>query len=265
MAKRFTDSDKWHKNKWFRRLPRDGKLFWLFLCDSCDHAGIWDVDWEDVEYCLGGEVDRPELTRLVNDRIIEVAGGEQWFLLSFIEFQYHGRLDESNRVHASIIKRLTKFGINLRLLQAPYLRKEGAKDKDKDKDTPNLIPVPDPDPDPDADAKGADPSSIDHHLTRLLCGLIRTKHGRKVSPGDEKFIMRNVVSHIRASYDDGEKRMRTLFAYYKDHDFPEGVSIQDNWGWKNHFDRLEAWYGQSPEGMMAKTNATVDRLNMRES
>ena len=129
MAKRFTDTEKWHRNKWFRRLPRDGKLFWQYLCDCCDHAGIWEVDWEDVEYCLGPPVDIKELTGMLGKRRIELARGEKWFLPTFVDFQY-GQLDEKNRVHISVIRILKKEGA-FKTLISPL---QGSKDKDKDKD-----------------------------------------------------------------------------------------------------------------------------------
>ena len=51
MAKRFTDSTKWQK-PWFNNLETKHKLFWLYILDSCNHAGIWDCNISLAEFQL---------------------------------------------------------------------------------------------------------------------------------------------------------------------------------------------------------------------
>ena len=95
MAKRYTESNKW-KNSWFRKLHPKYKLFWVYMLDQCDHAGLWEVD-------------------------VELAA-----------FQMGVKLNESNRVHASVMRILEKQGSTigrLRVVNEPIY-----KDKDKDKD-----------------------------------------------------------------------------------------------------------------------------------
>jgi len=39
MAKRFTDTEKWNED-WFLEIINPHKLFWIYICDNCNHAGI---------------------------------------------------------------------------------------------------------------------------------------------------------------------------------------------------------------------------------
>ena len=132
MAKRFTDTSKWNK-AWFRKLPVRLKCAWLFLCDNCDHAGVWDLDQDAFRYFLGEDVLVEELIETFD--VIKV-GKNKIFLPGFIAFQY-GKLNPANKVHQSVLSILEKYEINLieiaknKDLASPL---QGAKDKDKDKD-----------------------------------------------------------------------------------------------------------------------------------
>ena len=134
MAKRFTDSDKW-KKRWFRKLNNNEKVFWMYLLDQCDHAGIWEVDFELAAYFCGESSDY-EIKNTFNKQFIEFDDGKRWFIKDFIEFQY-GRLNEKNRAHLSAIMRLKQFDL-LKYLDEAYKPLvsplQEAKDKDKDKD-----------------------------------------------------------------------------------------------------------------------------------
>jgi hypothetical protein len=126
MSKRFTDTGKWSKF-WFRKLSPKMKCVWLFLCDQCDHAGIWEIDLESFEYFVGEPVTIAEMLCEFGDRI-EIKNDEKMFIRSFIDFQY-GELNPENRVHQSVINRIKK--LQIKPLISPL---NGAKDKDKDKD-----------------------------------------------------------------------------------------------------------------------------------
>lgn len=123
MAKRFTETEKW-RDPWFCGLNAQEKLFWIFLIDNCDHAGIWKVNWPLVKFYLPDI--EPQLPQAFAGRIIEI-NKEKWFIEKFIEFQY-GTLNPENRVHHSILAILEKEGA-YKPRTSPLL---GAKDKDKD-------------------------------------------------------------------------------------------------------------------------------------
>jgi hypothetical protein len=130
MAKRFSDSEKW-KKPFLRSLQAPYKLFWLYILDDCDHAGIWHVDIEIAEIKIGEKIDKQTAINQFNGKINVIQNGEKWFIKDFIEFQY-GTLNPLNRVHESVIKILKKENLineNMELI-SPL---QGAKDKDKDK------------------------------------------------------------------------------------------------------------------------------------
>jgi len=127
MPKRYTDTDKW-KKIWFRKLKNDHKVFWMYVLDQCDHAGIWEVDFELASYFCNG-IKESEIRETFVKQYHEFDDGKRWFIKDFIGFQYR-KLDESNRVHNSVINILKRYGLYKGHIRPLY----EAKDKDKDKD-----------------------------------------------------------------------------------------------------------------------------------
>lgn len=129
MAKRFTATEKW-LDPWFTSLSNSNRMFWVFLLDNCDHAGIWQVNPSLVKLYFGSNFKFPEWP----ERITKI-NSEKWFIPKFVEFQY-GELDSRNRVHQSVIFRLKKEGA-YKALNSPI---QGRKDKDNDKDKEYVKP-----------------------------------------------------------------------------------------------------------------------------
>lgn len=104
-------------------------MFWIFLLDSCDHAGIWKANWPLVKFYSGPE----RMPDTFKERVVPLTS-EKWFIPKFVDFQY-GELKKENRAHASVIAILEKEGAYKRptnkVLPSPL---EGRKDKDKDKE-----------------------------------------------------------------------------------------------------------------------------------
>jgi hypothetical protein len=143
MAKRFTDTDK-YKKPFIRGLQGAYKLLWDYLYHSCDHAGIWIVDFEIAQIYLGQDmqVNKKDALKYFNNgeqRIIEI-DDNKWFIPSFVEFQY-GELNEENRAHNSVLNILHKY--NLINDKGLITGLQACKDKDKDKDK---VKVKDKDP-----------------------------------------------------------------------------------------------------------------------
>lgn len=127
MAKRFTDTKKWAKEH-FADLPTKMKLVWIYLCDNCDHAGVWDVNLRLMSFQIGEKIELNDIKTAFSSKI-QFISPTKIFIPDFLAFQY-GRLNPDNRVHKSVIDRLQKEGASKALRRAL----EGAKDKDKDKD-----------------------------------------------------------------------------------------------------------------------------------
>lgn len=109
MPKRFTDTDKW-KKPFIRGLDATYKLFWFYILDDCDHAGIWQVDFEVAQIRIGEKIIPSKAMTLLEDRIEIFDNGTKWFLKDFIFFQY-GELTPKNRLHVSVINILIKHQV----------------------------------------------------------------------------------------------------------------------------------------------------------
>lgn len=108
MAKRFTDTGKW-KRPWYRALGLQAKVLWQFICDDCDHAGIWIADFDLVTFQVGFRVDEALLTRLLGTKIVRL-DQDKYFVPSFFEFQYADAKD-GFKAKQSAVKRLKSLGL----------------------------------------------------------------------------------------------------------------------------------------------------------
>lgn len=127
MPKRLSDTDKW-KKPFIRSLPVEYKLFWLYLLDDCDHAGVWHVDLEVAEIRLGTKLSIQKAQGFFSDKIVVLDNGTKWFIPDFIAFQY-GEFNEKNKMYKSIIGVLNKYNL------IPHLSSiNGGKEKDKVKE-----------------------------------------------------------------------------------------------------------------------------------
>ena len=132
MAKRFIDTKLWDK-AWFRKLDPKSKLVWIYIVTRCDHAGVWDCDWEAASFFIGQDVNPNELPDSVVNKMITIEKESdqetQYFIPSFIEYQY-GVLRQNSKPHLSVIKRLTEKGLIKHLDKSIF----SLKDKDKEED-----------------------------------------------------------------------------------------------------------------------------------
>jgi len=143
MAKRFTDNEKW-KKQFFKGLSTVNKLFFLYILDECDNAGIWHVEPEIAELRIGEKLDLDLAKQELGKHIHEFDKGEKWFIPFFIDFQY-GILNPSVNAHKSVIDKLSKRGLTKTYKQLMNcLSRDMDKDKDMDmvidKDIKNVMP-----------------------------------------------------------------------------------------------------------------------------
>jgi len=136
MAKRFIDTDIFKKS-FIRGLDAPHKLLFLYLINDCNHAGIWECDWEVACIRLGVEVSEESARKAFGDKVIFFDGVSKLFIPSFIEFQY-GELNEANRAHKSVIDVLSRYKLldkeNKPLTKPLTTPLQGCKDMDMDKD-----------------------------------------------------------------------------------------------------------------------------------
>ena len=148
MAKRLTDTTKWN-DSWFTELPMDMKLVWIYILDTCDHAGVYKVNLRLLKFQTGTERTDTEIIEYLKERIYIKA--DKWFIPKFIMFQYknffisktpaiisakellisHNIIQPNDNVLPIITKELDNPYTTLNKgLDNDYIR---TKDKDKDK------------------------------------------------------------------------------------------------------------------------------------
>jgi len=131
--KRFTDTCKFD-SKWFRRLPPEFKLAWLYVLDKCDPAGVIRIDEDLANFQIGVDVDWPEFLSRCEERIARLPDGKVW-ITDFIVFQYKS-LSRDCAAHKPVFDSICKHDLKIEdTLLEPYRKAyQSLKDKDKDKD-----------------------------------------------------------------------------------------------------------------------------------
>ena len=105
MSKRFTMTEKW-RNLWFRdELSTESKLFFLYICDNCDMAGFWKIDFRGAAFEIGIKTEALEkILKEFGDRV-KCEDGILW-IPSFIKKQGNFPINTKNPCHKAIIKSL---------------------------------------------------------------------------------------------------------------------------------------------------------------
>ena len=113
MTKRlqFTNTKKWTQDAWFRKLNPGIKLFWLYIHDTCDHAGFWKVDIELAEVCIGAKLPENILEHF-NDKI-KVLDNDLWWIRGYCVLQSKKiyREDEISGPRGSTVNLLKQHGV----------------------------------------------------------------------------------------------------------------------------------------------------------
>ena len=134
MAKRFIDTKIWDKG-WYRKLEPKDKLIWIYILTKCDHAGVFDADWEAMAFFIKGISGREsfdDLPGAIKEKMTPIKN-DQYFIPSFVEYQY-GQLRINSKPHLSVIKRLEEKGLNNYLQRVMLTPKDKDKVKEKDID-----------------------------------------------------------------------------------------------------------------------------------
>lgn len=104
MGYRFTDQNKWHKDKWFRKLKPNEKLAFLYIIDNCDIAGFYEIDLGMMSYTIG--LSESTLEGAIEGLSKKVCFGENWewlWVRNFIKVQKNLPINPKNNAHKGII------------------------------------------------------------------------------------------------------------------------------------------------------------------
>jgi hypothetical protein len=140
MAHRDTDTLKWD-DEWFQNLLVSEKLFWIYLCDKSDCAGVWKENKKLAEFQIGCKIDLEKMKTSLKGKAVKI--NDRWVILKFIHFHY-GTLSPTHKMHKKVIETLNHHNLEYSIdtLSIVYLENENTlsesqdrvKDKDKDKD-----------------------------------------------------------------------------------------------------------------------------------
>lgn len=138
MPNRFTDTDIWKKQKWFKKLPALYKLSWKYITDCCDHAGIWKIDISELVDDLGEDdfqnfnlqdfiaacnkdFDKKTGKSIFRQRIVQFNEDHLW-LTGFILFQYgkNGEVTENFGAARSAIRQLKELCLYDQAIENKY-------------------------------------------------------------------------------------------------------------------------------------------------
>lgn len=108
--KRLTVTEKWN-DPWFQSLSAKHKLFWLYILDHCDYAGIWTVNFSSASFFVGESIAEKEAVAAVGEHVQDLGNGK-WWIKAFIRVQY-GTLSKDCRPHHRVFELLKQHGIPL--------------------------------------------------------------------------------------------------------------------------------------------------------
>lgn len=108
MAKRMTDTNKW-RDPWFAQLDAETKLAYLYLLDTCDHAGVIEISFKHLQFETGYSGTEEKLLNALAGKITFING--KCFILKFVDFQYKNFAEAKSACIESARQLLTKHGI----------------------------------------------------------------------------------------------------------------------------------------------------------
>jgi hypothetical protein len=134
MAKRFTATELWEED-WFLDMPNEYKLFWFYMKDRCDHAGLFKVNTTTFNKMNDSSIDSELAFEYFNKgkKRIRKVNGSSWLIEDFFLFQYGEHFNTKNRMHESILKLYNKAEVKLGSIRGLIVVCDTLKDKDKDK------------------------------------------------------------------------------------------------------------------------------------
>lgn len=90
-------------------MPRH-KLFWSYICDNCDNAGVWQVDLELAAFQCGYEFKEKDVLGAFDGRIRDIGKG-RWWVVKFVRFQC-GELSDRSKPHQHVLRLLARHTLS---------------------------------------------------------------------------------------------------------------------------------------------------------
>ena len=109
MAKRFTETTKWG-DPWFSELEASKKLLWLYLLDTCDHAGVYKHSPRLTQFHTDERHTVESICELFPNRCLMISE-ELIFIPKFLKFQYPSGIGSNKPAIVSVVKRLNELNL----------------------------------------------------------------------------------------------------------------------------------------------------------
>lgn len=133
MAKRFIDTELWHK-EWFQCLSLKEKILLKYIFENCDCAGVWECNFREASFVIGEPVTMEDLKNInARKKQFDFITDTKIFVIDFIKFQY-GTLSENCKPHKPIIERLKNYGLLERVLKGFPKGFQNLEEKEKEKE-----------------------------------------------------------------------------------------------------------------------------------
>ena len=102
---RFSETDKW-KDSWFRKLSAPSKLLFLYILDTCDNAGFFEMDTEMCAFIT--KMEEKHVLGAIKGLNRSLLGAddrdELFYVKNFLRHQRNLPLNPENNAHKQILR-----------------------------------------------------------------------------------------------------------------------------------------------------------------
>ena len=112
MSERFTETEIWNED-WYLDMDAEYRLFWNYIKDTCNHAGVWKPNVRRFNADIENKIDLDTALHRFNDdkTRVDVLPSGHWVILDFVRFQYGSVLNLNNSCHLSVFNKLNEVGV----------------------------------------------------------------------------------------------------------------------------------------------------------
>ena len=109
MPKILTECNKWGDN-WFMKLSPQAKLIWIYVCENCDKAGVYEKNEALLKMQIGfsDKVNLDVFFSELDERVIWWQDKSRIWIKNYIKHQY-GKLSEKSHPHRKVIEKCSEY------------------------------------------------------------------------------------------------------------------------------------------------------------